>query len=478
MENINYDSVLILALFAFITPLFISAFKKYKIPFVVGELFIGIIIGKSFLNLIHVDPWIDFLSNLGLAYLMFLSGLEIDVHSIKVGKSKKATGYNYVLLCVIMCLISIGISFVICKILYSFGLIKSVWFMTFLLSASAPGFLVPFLKEKGILKTQYGQILLIYSLLAEFTSLIAMTVISSKISYGLSYKSFLFLVIILSSFLIYIILKRFQNKYDFSVFLGNDMHIEVRAAFALMLILVTISHKVGTEIALGSFLAGVIFTFLTDKSREEDLKYKLDIIGYGFLIPIFFIMVGVKLDISSILTSPKYLLSIPIILIIIYVIKLIPSLLLKYKYGLNKTISASFILSSQLSVMIVGDQIAFNLKLINTELYSTLILTTVISCLLFPLIFNKILKTDNFKELNKFDVKKIYIREVVPLNKDIFNKPLMDVKFPFGCRILLILRDTEKIIPNGNSTILEGDVLVIAGFGEESSKFISMLQSS
>ncbi len=71
MEHINYDSLLILSLLAFITPLFINALKKYKVPFVVGELFVGIIIGKSFLNLIQIDPWIQFLSNLGLAYLMF-----------------------------------------------------------------------------------------------------------------------------------------------------------------------------------------------------------------------------------------------------------------------------------------------------------------------------------------------------------------------------------------------------------------------
>ncbi|NEZ46219.1 sodium:proton antiporter [Clostridium niameyense] len=476
MENINYDSLLILSLFAFITPLFISAFKKYKVPFVVGELFIGIIIGKSFLNLIHIDPWIEFLSNLGLAYLMFLSGLEIDVHSIKISKNSK--GFNNLLLCSIMSILSILISFGICKFLYSIKLIKNVIFMTFLFSAAAPGFLVPFLKERGILKTEFGQSLLIFSLIGEFISLIAMTVISSKLNYGLSYKSFLFLIVIVASFLIYIVLKRVQKKYGFDNFSGNKMHLEVRAAFALILILVTISNKVGTEIALGSFLAGVIFTFLTDKSREEDLKYKLDIIGYGFLIPIFFIMVGVNLDIKSVFKSPISLIEIPLFLFIIYIIKLIPSILLKCKYGRRKAISSAFLLSTQLSILIVGAQIALNLNLINSERYSALILTAVISCMLFPLLFDKTMDYSGLEKVSESNINKVCVREFIPTNKEIFNKPLKELNFPIGCRIFLIIRDENEILPNGDTIILEGDVLVIAGLQDKSSDFINLLSNN
>ncbi|MCR1934224.1 cation:proton antiporter [Clostridium tepidum] len=474
MENINYDSLLILSLFAFITPLFINGLKKYKIPFVVGELFVGIIIGKSFLNLIQVDPWIQFLSNLGLAYLMFLSGLEIDVHSIKVSKASK--GSNNIIICIIMSLLSIIVSFIICKFLYSVGFIKDIIFMTFLFSAAAPGFLVPFLKQKDILKTEFGQILLIFSLIGEFVSLIAMTIISSKLTYGLSYKSFLFLIVIIVSFLIYKILSKLQGKYDFSTLATNNTHLEVRAAFALILILVTISNKTGTEIALGSFLAGVIFTFLTDKSHEEDLKYKLDIIGYGFLIPIFFIMIGVNLDVTTIFRNPNNLISIPLIILIIYIIKFVPSLVLKHRFGINKALSGSIILSSQLSILIVGAQIAFNLRLISQEGYSCLILTAVISCMLFPFIFDKVMKYDDLGKTMEANTNKICVREVVPTNKKIFNKPLKDLNIPQGSRIFLIIREEKELIPDGNSQILEGDVLLIAGLSDKSLDFLKILK--
>ena len=83
-ETLNYDSLLILAVVAFFTPFLVAKLKKIKIPYQVGEIFIGLILGKSFLNIIKPDVWIVFLSNLGLAYLMFLSGLEISFDDLKL----------------------------------------------------------------------------------------------------------------------------------------------------------------------------------------------------------------------------------------------------------------------------------------------------------------------------------------------------------------------------------------------------------
>ncbi|EOU2018154.1 sodium:proton antiporter, partial [Clostridium perfringens] len=82
-ETINYDSLLILSVVAFFTPFLVSRLKRVNIPYQVGEIFIGILLGKSFLNIIKPDIWILFLSNLGLAYLMFLSGLAIDFDELK-----------------------------------------------------------------------------------------------------------------------------------------------------------------------------------------------------------------------------------------------------------------------------------------------------------------------------------------------------------------------------------------------------------
>lgn len=128
-------------------------------------------------------------------------------------------------------------------------------------------------------------------------------------------------------------------------------------------------------------------------------------------------MVGVNLDITTIFQNPKSLISIPLLILIIYAIKFVPSLVLKYKFDTNKALSSSIILSSQLSILIVGAQIAFNLKLIPQEGYSALILTAVVSCMLFPFIFDKVMKYDDLEKTVESNTNKICVREVVPTNK-------------------------------------------------------------
>ncbi len=472
-ETINYDSLLILTIFAFITPIFINSIKKFKIPFVVGEIFIGIIIGKSFFNLVHEDVWISFLSHLGLAYLMFLSGLEIDIDRVKIGKEKKKALFR-IIMCFGMFGVSLLVSYLLSLTLYKIGIINNILFITFLFTAAAPGLIVPFLKEREILNTEYGQTLLIYTIICEFVCLIALTLISSTITQGLTYKNFLFILLFIVSFIIFKFIEKTSHIFDFSSSFFSNLHIGVRAAFALMLILVTISDKIGTEIILGSFLAGVIFTFILDKQKEE-LKYELDILGYGFLIPIFFIMVGVTLDLTSIFKDPKAILNIPIFLLVLFTVKLISALLMNFMFSFNKAISGGFILSAQLSLLIVGAQMAYNLDIIRSSDYSAFILTTVISCILFPLCFDAVFKSDEIKPIETSSLNKICIMEIVPMNEDLFNKSLKEINFPHKFRVFMIVRENVEILPIADTKILKGDRLIIAGLADKSEEIIKLL---
>ncbi|KGN01153.1 sodium:proton antiporter [Clostridium novyi A str. 4570] len=473
VENINFDSMLILSIFAFITPIIINSFKKFKIPFVVGEIFIGIIIGKSFLNLVNEDIWIGFLSHLGLAYLLFLSGLEIDFDKLRAGNNKKQL-VKRLLMSFGMFGISLVVSFVLSFSLRHFGIINNVSFLAFLFSASAPGLIVPFLKEKNLLNTEYGQTLLIYTLICEFICLLALPIISSTINSGLTYKNFLFIILFIVAFLIFKIIQKFSHILDLSTATFRNLHIGVRAAFALILLLVTLSNKIGAEIILGSFLAGFIFTLILDKGRE-DLMHELDILGYGFLIPIYFIMVGVNLDISSVFADPKSLLKIPLFLLIIFIIKIVPFLLMSYSFGFNKALSGGLILSAQLSLFIVGAQMAYNLKIISSSDYSTFILTTVISCILFPMLFDKVFKRDNIEEIDIEPTNHISIMEVVPMNENILGKSLKEISFPYRFRVFLIIRDGKEILPAAETQILKGDRLIIAGLANKVDEVLNFL---
>ena len=473
-NNINYDSLLILAILAFITPFLVAKLKKLKIPYQVGEIFVGIIFGKSFLNLIKPDLWIIFLSDLGIAYLMFLSGLEIDFNHIHI-KDSKDKGSSKLTLGILMYITSFIVAILLSFTLKFIGITKGTLFFILLFTASAPGLMVPFLKQKHILTSNLGQTLLIFSLICEFVCLIGLSFITSTALYGFSYKNFLFLIIFGVAFLLYFIINHFFDLNKFSAISFKNLHISIRGAFALILILVSIAQKIDTEIVLGSFLAGIIFSLVVGKAKEE-VSHKLDVIGYGFLIPIFFIMVGVNLNLRIVFENPKSLLKIPVLLLIFFLVKFIPSLLLKRKFGIQNAVACSMVLSAQLSLIIVGSQMALDANYISTSDYSAFILATIISCVLFPILFEIIYKPDkNLTTEETLDEEKIIIREISPTNEWYIGKTLKECKFPVGCRIFLILRNEIEIMPTANTTLEASDLLLLAGRKEDVENTISIL---
>lgn len=470
---INYDSLMILAIVAFFTPFLVAKLKKLKVPYQVGEIFIGIILGKSFLNIIHPDVWIIFLSDLGLAYLMFLSGLEINFDDLKLVEGETLKD-SKIFVSIKMFVISIVISFILCFILRFVGISNGRLFFTFLFTAAAPGLLVPILKNKQIISSEFGQSLLIFGIIAEFVCLIGISFISSVSIYGLSLKSFEFLIIFLAAIFIYLLTKFIFKKRDISLVAFKNLHLSVRGAFVLVLVLVAISQKAGSEIILGSFLAGIIFSLLAGKAKEE-ISHQLDVIGYGFLIPIFFIMVGVNIDLHSIIENPSSIAKIPVFLIILFLVKLIPSLLLKKKYGIRNAIASSMILTAQLSLTIVGSQMAMQLGYINEADYSAFIVTTVISCIIFPILFEKLLILDKNTAKTSEKSDKIIIRELVLSSEYFIGKSLKECKLPIGCRIFSIVRNNEEIMPNADTILKKDDIIIIAGIKNSVEDTLNML---
>ena len=472
--TINFQSILIISVLAFFTPIVINSIKKVKIPFVVGEILVGLLFGKSALNLIHADIWIVFLSNLGMAYLFFLSGLEIDFGQFQFEKGQKSKTARNLFVCLLMLLISLLASYGVSAILVELHLLKNILFGMFLLSATAPGIIVPFLKERDLIRTEFGQMMLIFTLLCEFVCLISITILSSIIDTGLSYHSFLFMLVILVSYVIYWMMKRYTRRFSFQMENYKSLHIEVRAAFALIIIMVSLSHSVGAEIVMGSFLAGIIFSLVSGHNRES-LKDKLDIIGYGFLIPIFFIQLGANIDVKSILDNPGKLAFIPLLLVTFYIVKMFGTMPLYFLFGKNKAISAGIVLSSQLSIMIVGIRIAYNLGVVSAANYTLFVVTTILSCFLFPMLFERVFQYEGIVRLQSSALHKICMRESTLTNEELVGKPLMDIAFPESCRIIMIVRGEDEILPNGTTVLHKGDILLMAGTKEKEDQMITLI---
>ncbi|KOP81760.1 monovalent cation:proton antiporter family protein [Cytobacillus solani] len=389
-------SLVIVIIVAFLTPILLHRLKMNFLPVVVAEILMGLIIGKSGFNLVHPDMWLETLSTLGFIFLMFLSGLEIDftAFSGKKKRDKLPSGKLEPNAFLASTIIFTGIFAVSLGLSYLFvlmGFIDNVFLMTLIISTISLGVVVPTLKEAHLMKTTIGQIILLVAVIADLVTMILLAVFVSLYDGGQG-NTWLLLILFAAGVLLYFIGRRFKNRKFIEAMSTGTVQIGTRAVFALIIFLVALSETVGAENILGAFLAGVLVSLL---APNQELVHKLDSFGYGFLIPIFFVMVGVDLDVWSLLSDKKMLMLIPLLLIGLLISKILPVYLLKRWYDKNTVIASAFLLTSTLSLVIAAATIGERIGVITSEMSGTLILVAVITSIFTPIVFKKFFPKEN-----------------------------------------------------------------------------------
>ncbi|MBF0768143.1 monovalent cation:proton antiporter family protein [Staphylococcus warneri] len=398
----EFLSLVIVVVAAFLTPIIVNRLNINFLPVVVAEILMGIIIGNSFLNLVTKDSMLNILSTLGFIFLMFLSGLEIDFNAFKKdsrprqgeSKEEKKVPGHLNLAMLVFGLIMI-VSIILAFAFKWFGLIDDVLLMVIIISTISLGVVVPTLKEMNIMRTTIGQFILLVAVLADLVTMILLTIYGAVNGHGGS-TIWLTGILVVFTIVFYVIGVLFKRMSFLQKLMGGTTQIGIRAVFALIILLVALAEGVGAEYILGAFLAGVVVSLL---NPDEEMVEKLDSFGYGFFIPIFFIMVGVDLNIPSLVKEPSLLIIIPILILAFIVSKLIPVFLIKRWFDLKTTIASGFLLTSTLSLVIAAAKIAEQLKTISPETSGLLILSAVITCVLVPVIFKKLFPVPN--EMNR-----------------------------------------------------------------------------
>lgn len=389
----EFLSLVVVVLAAFFTPIIVNRLRITFLPIVVAEILMGIIIGHSFLNLVERDSILNILSTLGFIFLMFLSGLEIDFKAFKRDKSStkkeekaKKQEPGHLQLAVVVFMFIMIISIVFAYMFKWFGLIDDVLLMVIIISTISLGVVVPTLKEMNIMRTTIGQFILLVAVLADLVTMILLTAYGTLHASG---NTSLWLIGSLVVFtIVFYFLGGFFKKAQFlQKLMDGTTQIGIRAVFALILLLVALAEGVGAENILGAFLAGVVVSLL---NPDEDMVEKLDSFGYGFFIPIFFIMVGVDLNIPELIKEPALLLIIPFLILSFLISKLIPVFYIRRWFDMKTTISSAFLLTSTLSLVIASAKIAEQLGTISPEISGILILSAVITCVFVPIIFKKV----------------------------------------------------------------------------------------
>jgi trk system potassium uptake protein TrkA len=391
----SFVPLLIVVVLAFLVPFVLSRFRRLRLPIVVGEILAGIVVGNSGLRLVGDDPILDVLALLGFAYLMFLSGLEVDFDAVLPrpgvwqGPWKERIG-NPLSLGVLAFLLTLALGLLAGWGLLAIDAANDPWLAALILSTTSLGLVMPVLKERGLTTRPFGQTLLVAAVVADFATMLLVSVYAVLHARGLSPDILLFLLLFGAFATVYRVALLARRHLPGLSLLQNisqaTSQVDVRAAFALGLAFIALAEGLGVEMILGAFLGGALLSLLAG-GGGQDLRHRLDVIGYAFFIPIFFITVGVRFDLSAILGSPQALLLVPLLLLLAYGIKFASSLILRASYSWRDTLAAGALLSSRLSLIIAVSAIGLEMGSIDAATNSAIILVAIVTSTLSPLLF-------------------------------------------------------------------------------------------
>ena len=393
-------SLFLVVLLALVIPIFMARFQISTVPTAVAEIIVGIIIGSSGFNLIISTHDLTFLSNLGVTLLMFLSGMEIDFDILQRKDSSKSKSHagktvNPIKIAVTAFGGIMVMAVVLAFALRAMGLFSEVMLAAIILMTVALGVVIATLKEKDILNRPIGQTVLLTAVLGEVIPLLLLTIYAS-INGGNAEQLWLIILLFLAAIFL---LRRFKQPYVwFANVTKATTQLDIRLAFFLIFALVTVAQTVGAENILGAFLAGMVMKLLEPSEATKD---KLTSIGYGFFIPIFFIMTGVGLNLRSLFGKPSSLMLLPVLVIFLLIAKL-PVVLTYMRYFQKRNaFTGGFLTATTITIVLPTLQVARKLHAITSTQSDAFILAAVIVCILSPIVFNS-----NFVLLPEDKIKK------------------------------------------------------------------------
>ena len=349
-----------------------------QILVVVIELVLGISIGPQVLDLAKPDEFISFFAELGLGMLFFFAGFEIDFQRIK-GTPLRLAGLAWAF--------SLVLAYGIGGALAAAGIVLSLVYTGSALATTAIGTLLPILRDAGELRTRFGTYLLSAGAVGEFGPILLITLV-------LSSQSSLHNAVILVVFVALAVLAAvFAVRSIDTTWGALERSIEssgqaaVRVAVLLVFGMVALASELGLDILLGGFVAGII-TRLALKGREVlVLESKLTAVGYGFFIPFFFIVSGMRFDLDSLVESPGALAEMFLFFGLFLVVRGVPALVLYRKVLDGRDRAAlAFFSATQLPLVVAITTIAVEAGEMRASTSAALVGAAILSTMVFPLV--------------------------------------------------------------------------------------------
>jgi Kef-type K+ transport system membrane component KefB len=381
MPSVHFTNLLIVVAIGLLAPLALGFIPRLRLPAIVLEIVLGIAIGPSGLGWVEPDLPVSILALVGLAFLLFLSGLEIDVERLR-GPILKLTGIGFALSFAIAIILGLGLT--------AGGFVKSPLFVAIVLVSSSLGVIVPLLKDSNNASSSFGQLVIAAASIAEFGAIILLSLFfSGKGSTSTAGTLILLGMFGLAVALVGVAIAGAERSVNLSRVLrrlqDTTAQIRVRAAFVLLIGFTALAEQVGLATILGAFAAGALLSTIDrDDMTHPQFRMKLEAAGFGVFIPVFFVTSGLRFDLNALFASSSTVARVPLFLIAIYLARGLPAIVYVRLLGRSRSVIAGVLQATSLTFAVTATQIGLQLGVITEATAAGLVAAGLLSVVISP----------------------------------------------------------------------------------------------
>ncbi|MGZ4471795.1 MAG: cation:proton antiporter [Nocardioidaceae bacterium] len=380
MPETGFLNLFVVMLVALVAPLALGMVPRLRVPSVVVEILLGVLLGPEVLDLVKVDLVVGVVALIGLAFLLFMAGMEVDLRSLR-GRSLMVAAAGFAISVALGTGVGLGA--------HAAGWVNDPLLLATTLSATSLGLVVPVLKDAGATDTPVSRTTIAAASIADLGSKLLLTLLFSTGSATVGARVVLLVTFFGTVILTGVALMSVQRWGRLSDVVrqlqDTTAEIRVRAAVVLLLAFVTLAEAFGLQAILGALLAGTLVAAVDrDSSTHSQFRTKIEALGYGFLVPVFFVASGMRLDVRGLFADPSTLLQMPVFLLALLLVRGLPALLDLGRLGRPSTAAVALLQATSLPFIVTATQIGVATGLFSGATAAALVAAGIMSVMVFP----------------------------------------------------------------------------------------------
>lgn len=381
--TVDLVSLALIALVAAASPIVAKLIPNKLVPETVFLLIAGAVLGPHMIGAVELTDSVGLLSDLGLGFLFLLAGYEINPKSLTGSQGKR--GF-------VTWLVSIALAF---AIVIAAGLMKTneleAVAVAIALTTTALGTLMPIMKERELTGTRVGESILAYGTWGELCPVLAMALLLSARA---EWQTMLILVVFVVIAVLTAVVPAKAKKAGHRVFrflsenADGTSQTMMRVVVLLLVGLVAVAAVFDLDIVLGAFAAGFVLRYIIPEG-DHGLEHKLDGVAYGFLIPIFFVVSGAKIDLMAVFAQPVMLVGFIVLLLLVRTVPIFVSLSTHAEtrdISTHNRLTIALYCTTALPIIVAVTSVAVSAGAMPQETASVLVAAGAITVFLMPLL--------------------------------------------------------------------------------------------